>query len=81
MPEQDTGKYLLLYSRRINLCSNANYVPNTVDPPPGFTVWLASAESDFVRGRMLWATWDIDELKAKKDEILKGDLLKMILSG
>jgi hypothetical protein len=44
-------------------------------------VWLASAESDFVRGRMLWATWDIDELKAKKDEILKGDLLKMILSG
>ncbi|KFY18383.1 hypothetical protein V493_08673 [Pseudogymnoascus sp. VKM F-4281 (FW-2241)] len=54
---------------------------DTVDLPASFSVWLASAESDFVRGRMLWANWDVDELKAKKDEILNGDLLKIVLSG
>ncbi|KFY40012.1 hypothetical protein V494_03705 [Pseudogymnoascus sp. VKM F-4513 (FW-928)] len=54
---------------------------DTVDLPTGFSMWLASSESDFVRGRMLLANWDVDELEAKKNEILKGDLLKMVLSG
>ncbi|KFX91762.1 hypothetical protein O988_07601 [Pseudogymnoascus sp. VKM F-3808] len=54
---------------------------DTVDLPAGFTLWLSSAESDFARGRMLWVNWDVDELTAKKEEILKGDLLKMVLSG
>jgi hypothetical protein len=56
-------------------------IPYTVDLPAGFTLWLSSAESDFARGRMLWVNWDVDELTAKKDEILQGELLKMVLNG
>jgi hypothetical protein len=29
----------------------------------------------------MWANWDVDELKAKKGEIVEGDLLKMVLRG
>lgn len=34
----------------------------------GFTVWVASNESEFLRGRLLWANWDIDELAENKAE-------------
>lgn len=37
----------------------------TVNLPAGFSLWLASTEFNFVRGRMVWAKWDVDELKAK----------------
>jgi hypothetical protein len=30
---------------------------------------------------MVWANWDVEELKAKKDEILEGNLLEMSLKG
>lgn len=81
IPEQDTGKYLLLFLGVAFYVPTLTYIPETVDLPADFSVWLASAESDFVRGRMTWANWDVDDLKAKKDEILNGDLLKMVLSG
>jgi NAD(P)-dependent dehydrogenase (short-subunit alcohol dehydrogenase family) len=38
--------------------------------PADFIVWAASSEAEFLKGRTVWANWDIDELKAKKDEIL-----------
>lgn len=34
----------------------------------GFLVWAASPEADFLRGRVLWSNWDVDELKAQKVE-------------
>ncbi|KAH7165653.1 hypothetical protein EDB81DRAFT_917730 [Dactylonectria macrodidyma] len=34
-----------------------------------FAVWAASKEASFLKGRLVWATWDVDELKAMKDEI------------
>ncbi|KAK6411884.1 hypothetical protein LTR95_018039 [Oleoguttula sp. CCFEE 5521] len=37
--------------------------------PGQFVVWLASPEADFVRGRFLWAHWDVEELRAKKEII------------
>jgi hypothetical protein len=31
-------------------------------------VWLSSPEAVFLKGRFVWANWDIDELKAKAEE-------------
>ncbi|KAK0719364.1 hypothetical protein B0H67DRAFT_642727 [Lasiosphaeris hirsuta] len=42
-----------------------------------FYAWAATKEADFLSGRFAWAEWDIEELKAKKGEILEKDLLLM----
>ncbi|KAL7922776.1 NAD(P)-binding protein [Trichoderma austrokoningii] len=34
--------------------------------PGAFAVWCASADSERLRGKFLWANWDVDELKAKE---------------
>ncbi|KAF2462032.1 hypothetical protein BDY21DRAFT_277944 [Lineolata rhizophorae] len=34
--------------------------------PANFALWLASDDSDFLKGRMLWSCWDADELKEQK---------------
>lgn len=46
-----------------------------------FFAWAASDEADFLRDRFVWAEWDIDELKAKKEEILEKDLLLITIDG
>jgi len=46
-----------------------------------FQVWLAGPDADFLKGKMVWANWDVEELKVKKDEILNGHLLEMSLRG
>lgn len=47
----------------------AKYV--LVSLPATFDIWLASPESDFLKGKFLWMNWDVDELKAQADEIEK----------
>ncbi|RFU75137.1 hypothetical protein TARUN_7139 [Trichoderma arundinaceum] len=44
--------------------------PTMDDPslPGAFAVWCASPESDALRGKFLWANWDVEELKAKERE-------------
>lgn len=51
------------------------------DLPASFCVWLASGASDFLKGRLVWANWDVNEMKAKAQEIVRKDLLTMRLSG
>jgi len=49
-----------------------------VDEPElaaGFAVWLCSGKADWAKGRYLSANWDVEELTALKDEILRDDLL------
>jgi len=46
-----------------------------------FFAWAATDEAEFLTGRFVWAEWDIDELKAKKDEILDKDLLLITIDG
>jgi NAD(P)-dependent dehydrogenase (short-subunit alcohol dehydrogenase family) len=59
-------------------------------PPDGMTdgtlaaqfhVWAATDVTDGLSGRFLWAEWDIDELTAKKAEILDKDLLLVTFDG
>lgn len=40
-----------------------------------FTVWLCSGRADWAKGRYLSANWDVEELTAFKNEILRDDLL------
>jgi short-subunit dehydrogenase len=49
--------------------------------PGHFAVWLASKEAAFLAGRLVYATWDVDELKARAAEIVDNDLLKIGLRG
>ena len=47
-----------------------------------FCVWLTKdgeGGKDWLSGRFLVANWDVDELEAKKDEIVERDSLKMAL--
>lgn len=40
-----------------------------VELPAHFFVWLASKEGEFLRSKMVWSSWDVEELKAKKERI------------
>lgn len=51
------------------------YLDDEPDLAASFAVWLCSGAADWVRGRYLSATWDVEELAAMKDEILNDDLL------
>lgn len=39
-------------------------------------LWLTTAESEFLRGRWISTNWPVNELDAKKEEILRNNLLK-----
>ncbi|KAF8863391.1 NAD(P)-binding protein [Acephala macrosclerotiorum] len=46
-----------------------------------FILWATTPEADLLKGRFAWVNWDINELKARKSEILEKDLLKYTLGG
>jgi len=52
-----------------------DYLDDEPDLAACFAVWLCSGEADWAKGRYLSATWDVGELMALKDEILRDDLL------
>ncbi|KAL8740796.1 MAG: hypothetical protein Q9184_008454 [Pyrenodesmia sp. 2 TL-2023] len=37
--------------------------------PAHFLLWMTSPEARFLRGRFVWANWDVDQLKARAKEI------------
>lgn len=37
--------------------------------PAHFIVWMSSPEAKFLDGRIVWANWDVEELKAKAEAI------------
>ena len=51
------------------------YLNDTPELAAGFIVWLATGKADWATGRYLSAKWDVEELTALKDEILRDDLL------
>lgn len=48
---------------------------DTVELPSHFAVWLCSEEAKFLRGRMVWCNWDVDEIKSRKAEVEKSPTL------
>ena len=51
------------------------YLIDDPDLAASFAVWLCSGQADWAKGRYLSATWDVGELCAMKDTILRDDLL------
>ena len=50
--------------------------------PSDFCVWLASSESEFLKGRYLWASFDVEEMKARREEFERDpNLLRLQLGG
>jgi hypothetical protein len=49
--------------------------------PAQTAVWLASSEAAFLKGKLVWANWDMEELKAKAAEIQGSRLLTIGLEG
>lgn len=52
-----------------------------VSLPASFMVWLASPEARFLKGKFLWANWDVDELMARKEDIEGKSYLSVGLQG
>ncbi|KAK5055098.1 hypothetical protein LTR84_012846 [Exophiala bonariae] len=52
-----------------------------VSLPAGFHVWLASPEARFLKGRFLWANWDVDELMAQAKDLGASEKLTIGLNG
>jgi NAD(P)-dependent dehydrogenase (short-subunit alcohol dehydrogenase family) len=46
----------------------------------GYCLWMSSPRGEFMRGRYGSVNWDVQELEARRDEILEGELLKMVLA-
>jgi len=46
-----------------------------------FTLWLTSPEAAFLNGRFAWSNWDVNELKARADEIQNSPMLTMNIVG
>ncbi|KAK9419938.1 putative NAD(P)-binding protein [Seiridium unicorne] len=55
--------------------------PDTVELPGHFVVWLASGEAAFLRNKFVWANWDVEELKARAEEIRAAFFLRVSLNG
>ncbi|KAK0629559.1 hypothetical protein B0T17DRAFT_525825 [Bombardia bombarda] len=51
--------------------SGATFPLDDIDLPGAFAVWAASDEAAFLNYRFVWANWDVDGLKASKDELSK----------
>ena len=52
-----------------------------VSLPSSFNVWLTGAEARFLKGKFLWANWDVEELKAQAEEIEASTRLSIALGG
>lgn len=51
----------------------------TPELPADTVVWLTAAKRDWLAGRYVNVTWDMEQLEEKKDAIVKGDKLKVKL--
>ncbi|KAM0794046.1 hypothetical protein BDR22DRAFT_827265 [Usnea florida] len=62
--------------------SKESFAWDDVQLPGQFAVWLASKEAAFLKGRFVWANWDVEELVGRKGEFERDtELLTVGLKG
>lgn len=44
-------------------------------------LWLSSPEAAFLRGKLVWANWDVDELKAVGSKIEQSSQMTVGVEG
>lgn len=54
---------------------------DVVELAASFVVWVASPDAAFLKGKLVWANWDMDELIAKKEELESSPQLTVGLLG
>ena len=52
-----------------------------VSLPADFVVWAASPAAAFLKGKLVWSNWDVEELMARAEEIEAGNTLTLGLNG
>ncbi|TGJ81778.1 hypothetical protein E0Z10_g6984 [Xylaria hypoxylon] len=52
-----------------------------INLPAHFLVWAASDEAKFLKNKFVWANWDVDEMKAREQEIAGSPELMVGLNG
>ncbi|KAI2640444.1 NAD(P)-binding protein [Hypomontagnella submonticulosa] len=61
--------------------SGMDWPGDDINLPAHFLVWAASAEAEFLKNKFVFAGWDVEELKARKDEIAQSPELLIGLNG
>lgn len=56
------------------------YLVDTAELCGGFTTWLTAQDRKWLNGRYTSVNWDVDVLDGMKEEIVKGDKLKVKLT-
>ncbi|VDC07620.1 unnamed protein product [Peniophora sp. CBMAI 1063] len=56
-------------------------LPDTLELPAATFLWLTARNAEFLSGRYIQAMWDLGEVVAMKDEIVKENLLVTKLAG
>ena len=65
-----------------HMLTNPFFLIFSVSIAGAFCVWICSPEAAFLKGRFVWAQWDVEEMKARKQEILDDpNLLNLSLGG
>ena len=67
---------MIRISTQFNVCT---VFVETTELSADTIVYLTKEKRDWLGGRYINCTWDMPELMAKKDEIVKGDKLKVRL--
>ena len=59
----------------------AGFLHDTPELSRGTAVWLASGDKTFMTGRYIAASWNVEELESRKEEITDGDFLTFGFRG
>lgn len=69
----DDSTYHLTRSPSIQVINHCfSFLPFAVSLPADFLVWIASSEAEFLKDKIVFAAWDVEELKARQKEIVGG---------
>jgi hypothetical protein len=52
-----------------------------VELPGQSVLWLASPKASLLKGKFVRVNWDVEELKARSEEIENSLLLRVLLNG
>lgn len=52
-----------------------------VELPASFAVWIVSSEAEILKGKFVWSNWDVEELKAKKEQFKSSQDLTLGVLG
>ncbi|KAJ5813721.1 uncharacterized protein N7503_000471 [Penicillium pulvis] len=59
-------------SAKLSESINLPFAFDEISLPADFLVWIVSPEAEFLRNKIVFAAWDVDELKDRKREIIGG---------